>query len=150
MFGDMKFTFPALLLLPVEMWATILRYLDDKTLLSAALTSIRFMRVCKGDPILRKRVRAQMLLEKRLLRNATLDREMGITVIRNYAPNVINVNQNKIVAKKVLSIRIPSVERNPRMSYFTADIKDSRKVSGGKTKAKSSKRRVESYRTLRL
>ncbi|KAF5295213.1 hypothetical protein FQA39_LY19329 [Lamprigera yunnana] len=100
MFGDMKFTFPALLLLPVEMWATILRYLDDKTLLSAALTSKRFMRVCKGDPILRKRVRAQILLERRLLRNATLDREMGITVIRNYAPNVINVNQNKTVAKK--------------------------------------------------
>ncbi|KAF5299063.1 hypothetical protein FQA39_LY11609 [Lamprigera yunnana] len=150
MFGDMKFTFPALLLLPVEMWATILRYLDDRTLLSAALTSIRFMKVCKGDPILRKRVRAQILLERRLLRNATLDREMGITVIRNYAPNVINVNQNKIVAKKLLSIRIPSVERNPGMSYFTADTRIKKKVGGGKVKSKSSKRRVEPYRTIRL
>ncbi|KAF5286465.1 hypothetical protein FQA39_LY16293 [Lamprigera yunnana] len=150
MFSEMKFTFPALLLLPVEMWATILRYLDDKTLLSAALTSKRFMRVCKGDPILRKRVRAQILLERRLLRNATLDREMGITVIRNYAPNVINVNQNKTVAKKVLSIRIPSVERNPRMSYFTAYTKDSRNVDGCKVKTKSSKRRLEPYRTIRL
>ncbi|KAF5290945.1 hypothetical protein FQA39_LY14551 [Lamprigera yunnana] len=121
MFSDLKFTFPALLLLPVEMWATILRYLDDKTLLSAALTSKRFMRVCKGDPILRKRVSAQILLERRLLRNATLDREMGITVIRNYAPNVINVNQNKTVAKKVLSIRIPRVERNPVLRLCTSN-----------------------------
>ncbi|KAF5299065.1 hypothetical protein FQA39_LY11611 [Lamprigera yunnana] len=150
MFGDMKFTFPALLLLPVEMWATILRYLDDKTLLSAALTSKRFMRICKGDTTLRKRVRVQILLEKRLLRNATLDREMGITVIRNYAPNVINVNQNKTVTKKVLSIRIPSVARNPRMSYFTADTKDSKKVDDGKVKVKSSERRVKLYRTIRL
>ncbi|KAF5299057.1 hypothetical protein FQA39_LY11603 [Lamprigera yunnana] len=150
MFSDLKFTFPVLLLLPVEMWSTILRYLDDETLLSAVLTSKRFMRVCKGDPKLRKRIRGQILIERRLLRNATLDREMGITVLRNYVPSVINVNQKKTVLIQKLSVRIPRVEENHRTSPFTAGHKDSWKIGCENRRMKSSKRSVESYKTIRL
>ncbi|KAF5299059.1 hypothetical protein FQA39_LY11605 [Lamprigera yunnana] len=150
MFSDLKFTFPTLLLLPVEMWATILRYLDDEILLSAGLTSKRFMRVCKGDPKLRKRIRDQILLERRLLRNAALDRDMGITVLRNYVPSVINVNQKKTVLIKKLPFRIPRVEEIHRTSLFTAGHKDSWKIGCEKRRMKSSKKRVESYKTIRL
>ncbi|KAF5299058.1 hypothetical protein FQA39_LY11604 [Lamprigera yunnana] len=150
MFSDLKFTFPVLLLLPVEMWANILRYLDDVTLLSAALTSKRFMRVCKGDPILRKRIRAQILLERQLLRSATLDRDLGITVLRNYVPSATNVNQKKTVLIKKLSIRIPRMEENHRTSPFTAGYKDSWKIGRENRRMKSSKRREESYKTIRL
>ncbi|KAF5294118.1 hypothetical protein FQA39_LY13489 [Lamprigera yunnana] len=150
MFTDLKFTYPVFLLLPVEMWAVILGYLDDETLLSAALTSKRFMKVCKGDPILRKRIIAQIVLERRFLRGATLDRDMCITVLRNYVPSVINVNQKKTVLIKKLTIKIPRVDENHPTSYFKAGHNNSSKIGCEKRHMKSSKKRVESYKTIRL
>ncbi|KAF5299060.1 hypothetical protein FQA39_LY11606 [Lamprigera yunnana] len=143
MFGDMTFMFLALLMLPVEMWVTIFRYLDNKTLLSTALASKRFMGVCKGDPILRRRVRTQILLE-----NRALGREMGVAIIYNYVPGVTYVDQNKLAIIERLPIL--RIQQNSRLNYFTVDTKDSRRIGGGKQSKKSSKFRSNPYKCLRL
>ncbi|KAL3266782.1 hypothetical protein HHI36_010940 [Cryptolaemus montrouzieri] len=44
-------------LLPVELIALIFRYLDDDCLLNVFSTSRRWAAICRGDPILRNRIR---------------------------------------------------------------------------------------------
>lgn len=52
--------------LPVELAQHILRQLDAESLVRAALTSRQWMSICKGDPLLRKRVRRQLRKERRV------------------------------------------------------------------------------------
>ncbi|XP_063239635.1 uncharacterized protein LOC134540684 [Bacillus rossius redtenbacheri] len=51
--------------LPVEIAQMILRQLDSKSLLAAALVSRRWLQLCRSDAVLRGRVRRQLRREQR-------------------------------------------------------------------------------------
>ncbi|CAH1115265.1 unnamed protein product [Psylliodes chrysocephalus] len=74
--------------LPVEMWSTILRYLDPLSLLNVAKSTPYLLDVCQGDPILRKQLQRGLKEEKNL----------AIDLIAN--PRKILIAKRRLLAKK--------------------------------------------------
>ncbi|KAJ8985441.1 hypothetical protein NQ317_017073 [Molorchus minor] len=79
--------------LPVEMWCFILRYLDPRSLLAGVRVHKSWLRVCRGDPILKKRLRLALEEEKTVRWNMILDPRLSLKISRelpaeNYRPNV--------------------------------------------------------------
>ncbi|KAJ8917705.1 hypothetical protein NQ315_005154 [Exocentrus adspersus] len=117
--------------LPVEMWSTILRLLDLKSLLAAARADKTWMAVCQGDPVLRKKLRQAIYEEREQVKNFMLDPGQSAKVTR-LVPSTKNFAEN---LKKVV-FTCPK----PREEFFP-DLK--RNVGSAKRKApnKSSRRR---------
>ncbi|KAB0797077.1 hypothetical protein PPYR_08071, partial [Photinus pyralis] len=70
--------------------------LDDKSLLNAALASKYFMKICKGDPVLRRRIRRRIMDEQKMWREVATNVNIGVEVIRSqtsqpFARNVKNM-----------------------------------------------------------
>ncbi|KAJ8977388.1 hypothetical protein NQ317_001989, partial [Molorchus minor] len=79
--------------LPVEMWCFILRYLDPRSLLAGVRVHKSWLGVCRGDPVLKKRLRLALEEEKTVRRNMILDPRLSLKISRelpaeNYRPNV--------------------------------------------------------------
>ncbi|KAJ3628864.1 hypothetical protein MTP99_013302 [Tenebrio molitor] len=68
--------------LPVELWALILRFLDPASLLIAARSNTHWSSICKGDPVLRTKVRRQLALERQRYQEEMLNPGRLITVKR--------------------------------------------------------------------
>ncbi|KAJ8919300.1 hypothetical protein NQ315_003884 [Exocentrus adspersus] len=113
--------------LPLEMWSTILRLLDLKSLLVAVRTDKTWMAVCRGDPVLRKRLSQAVRQEELYTKKFMLDPGLSAKVVRqvpstkNYAPNL----------KKIVTS-----QPKPTMEFFL-DSKTSRAATKRKAPTKS-------------
>ncbi|KAJ3656175.1 hypothetical protein Zmor_015271 [Zophobas morio] len=68
--------------LPVEIWVIILRCLDPRSLVTATRSVDRWERITRGDPVLSKTLKKQLLLEKRTRREEMLIRGLVIFINR--------------------------------------------------------------------
>ncbi|KAK5641457.1 hypothetical protein RI129_010004 [Pyrocoelia pectoralis] len=150
MFSLITFSLPALCVLPVEMLAEIFRYLDDKSLLNTALASKYFMKICKGDPTLRRRIRRRIIEEKRIWRDVVMNAKMDVSIIRDESSKVFGRNLKKTVTIRPISIRNHQKIDTPKAKTFDLGSLDARRKGGGKLKVNnSSKVRVKPYNSLR-
>ncbi|KAJ4427895.1 hypothetical protein ANN_23903 [Periplaneta americana] len=64
--------------LPVELAIIILRNLDPRSLLSAAMVNKRWLSLCRADSVLRERIRQQIVTERqeRLKFTVTVERDI--------------------------------------------------------------------------
>ncbi|KAK4876920.1 hypothetical protein RN001_009426 [Aquatica leii] len=143
MYSLLGYTFSTLIFLPVEMLVNILRFLDDKSLLNAAFSSKRFMSVCKGDPVLRKRVRSYIRKEKQLFKKSTLNAKLQVEITRHDQPRLFGRNQKKVVTVNKLIFPRPSFTEKPTAKYFTVSESDNRPSGGGKLRNKCKDRLVQ-------
>ncbi|KAJ3649212.1 hypothetical protein Zmor_020966 [Zophobas morio] len=68
--------------LPVELWASILRCLDPSSLLTATRSSDLWKRIAQRDPVLKKTVKNQLVLEKRRRREEMLNPGLLLSITR--------------------------------------------------------------------
>ncbi|KAF5269223.1 hypothetical protein FQR65_LT02524 [Abscondita terminalis] len=129
------------------MLARVLRYLDDRSLINAAFATKRFMSVCKGDPILRKRITEIVLRQKRLHQQAAMNVHYGVEIMRSDVSHIFGTNQGKKVRAVVQEPVIP--HHVSRRNSFSRTFEDHRKRGGGKLRNKC-KKRAEPYKTIRL
>ncbi|KAK4876921.1 hypothetical protein RN001_009427 [Aquatica leii] len=149
MYSLLDYTFSTLMFLPVEMLVNILRFLDDKSLFNAAFSSKRFMSVCKGDPVLRRRVRSFIRKEQQLFKKSTLNAKLQVEIIRQDQPQLFNRNQKKVVTVGKLIFPRPSFTEKPTAKYFTLSESDNRPSGGGKLRKKC-KDRLVPYKVIRF
>ncbi|KAJ3650257.1 hypothetical protein Zmor_021955 [Zophobas morio] len=97
---DVEFALPNL---PVEIWAIILRCLDPSSLLTAVSSNDLWKHIAQGDPVLRKTIKDQRVLEKRRRREEMLNPGLLISVTRNGPGGVFGPNGTKIVRRQVLA-----------------------------------------------
>ncbi|KAJ3641469.1 hypothetical protein Zmor_027976 [Zophobas morio] len=83
--------------LPVEIWANILRCLDPSSLLTAARSNDLWDRITQGDPVLRKTVRDQLVLEKRRRREEMLNPGLLLSITRNGSGRLFGSNASTIL-----------------------------------------------------
>ncbi|KAK5639461.1 hypothetical protein RI129_011953 [Pyrocoelia pectoralis] len=143
MFTLLGFSFPVLLLLPVEMLAEVFRNLDSESLVNVMLSSTYFMKVCKGDPILRRRVRAQLLLQRHTLKQTIMNPNYGLAIFREGGPKMFGKNVVKTIQRRKLSVQTPNYADSRGAQSFSVE---SRKFGGGKVRTKTSTVRVEPYK----
>ncbi|KAB0791311.1 hypothetical protein PPYR_03111 [Photinus pyralis] len=134
------------------MLAETFRYLDDKSLLNAALASKYFMKICKGDPVLRRRIRKRIIEERKMWREAVTNAKMGVDVMREETPQPFARNVKKVVKIRQLHIRrhaeLNSLEQTAMP--FDLGVVGSRSNGGGKLKTrKNHKVRAEPYNAIR-
>ncbi|KAB0796405.1 hypothetical protein PPYR_10466 [Photinus pyralis] len=150
MFSLIAFSLPALCVLPVEMLAEIFRYLDDKSLLNAALASKYFMKICKGDPVLRRRIRKRIVEEKKIWREIVTNARMGVDVIREETSQPFARNVKKVVEIRPLHFRRPAEQETLKAVPFELGVVGSRRNGGGKLRVKKNhKVRAEPYNAIR-
>ncbi|KAK4882140.1 hypothetical protein RN001_005459 [Aquatica leii] len=142
MYSLIDYSFSTLLFLPVEMLVNILRFLDDKSLLNAAFSSKRFMRICKEDPLLRRRIRSYIRKEKQLIKQSTVNAKLQLEIIRHDQPQLFGRNQNKIVTVKKLNCLRFSSTAQPIAKHFAVSEPDNRPSGGGKLRTKCKDRLV--------
>ncbi|KAK4882139.1 hypothetical protein RN001_005458 [Aquatica leii] len=133
----------------VEMLVNILRFLDDKSLLNAAFSSKRFMRICKEDPLLRRRIRSYIRKEKQLIKQSTVNAKLQLEIIRHDQPQLFGKNQNKIVTVKKLNCLRFSSTAQPIAKHFAVSEPDNRPSGGGKLRTKC-KDRLVPYKVIRF
>ncbi|KAJ8917442.1 hypothetical protein NQ315_005489 [Exocentrus adspersus] len=99
--------------LPVELWSTILRLLDLKSLLAAARTDRTWMAVCQGDPVLKKRLRRAVHEEEQEMQKFMLDPGLSTRVVRQVpASKSYAANLRKIVTSCPKPIRQDFVQES--------------------------------------
>ncbi|KAF5299033.1 hypothetical protein FQR65_LT09496 [Abscondita terminalis] len=133
-----------LLLLPVEMLVAALRYLDDKSLVNAVFASKRFLSVCKGDPVLRKRMREYVTRQKNKYREMGVNMQLRVEIIRIDMKKYFGQHQNKnmqVMAQTHSTIQHHHV---PRAKSVSRTFEDDRKKEGGKIR-ENCKKRVKPY-----
>ncbi|KAK9890419.1 hypothetical protein WA026_010508 [Henosepilachna vigintioctopunctata] len=94
----------SLRLLPPEVISTIFRYLDPDSLFNAFQTCTRWTEICRGDPVLRMRIRQRILQIREQRRRVLLDPSTGVVVERMEPTTMFQRNKQHL--KKV------SVARN--------------------------------------
>ncbi|XP_063920766.1 uncharacterized protein LOC135135602 [Zophobas morio] len=87
--------------LPVELWAIILRCLDPSSLLAAARSNDLLKQIAQGDPVLRKTIKDQRVLEKRRRREEMLNPGLLISITRDGPGKLFGSNATKIVQRQV-------------------------------------------------
>ncbi|KAJ3659090.1 hypothetical protein Zmor_010797 [Zophobas morio] len=83
--------------LPVELWASILKCLDPSSLLTAARSNDLWERITQGDPVLRKSVKDQLVLEKRRRREEMLNPGLLLSVTRKGSGRLFGSNASKVL-----------------------------------------------------
>lgn len=126
--------------LPVEISSIILRMLDEESLVNAALVNRSWSRICRGDPVLRRRVRRKLRKNRRMQRETTLDPSRGVKVIRSGPKSLFNTNAIKIV--KIKKLTGLEDERNA----FTKK----QKQIGPIRRYTNSEARVKPYKVIRI
>ncbi|KAJ8923340.1 hypothetical protein NQ315_001898 [Exocentrus adspersus] len=126
--------------LPVEMWSTILRLLDLKSLLAAARTDKTWMAVCQGDPVLRKKLSQAIREEELYVKKFMLDPGLSAKILRQ-VPSTKNYASN--LKKIVIS------QPKPTMEFFS-DWKTSRAAMKRKAPTKSRRRDNNKFCPYRL
>ncbi|KAJ3645871.1 hypothetical protein Zmor_023494 [Zophobas morio] len=89
-----EFALPSL---PVELWARILRCLDPASLLTAARSIDLWKRIIQGDPVLRRTVRHQKVLEKRRRRDEMLNPGLLLFITRDESGRLFGSNATKVL-----------------------------------------------------
>lgn len=85
--------------LPVEMVALIFRYLDPASLMKAAKVCSRWMDICRGDPVLRRRLRMQLKEEEKMRRELMVNPGLAVEVQRVTEEKMFHPNAVKIVKR---------------------------------------------------
>ncbi|KAJ8927387.1 hypothetical protein NQ314_020162, partial [Rhamnusium bicolor] len=85
-------------ILPVEMWSIIFRLLDTKSLLAGARSHKLWLNVCRGDPILRRRLHFALKEEKNYFHNMIINPKMVTTVSRKLPSRKYGTNVQKSVS----------------------------------------------------
>lgn len=108
--------------LPTELCANILRFTDSESLLNAVLVNRSWMRVCKGDPVLRKRIRMQIQETLHLQEEILMNPSRTVNVSRSKPGKIFGKNVVKIVTKRKLPVGIttkndgePKVKKRKQM-----------------------------------
>ncbi|KAJ3649213.1 hypothetical protein Zmor_020967 [Zophobas morio] len=83
--------------LPVELWASILRCLDPSSLLNATRSNDLWERIAQGDPVLRKTVKDQLVLEKRRRREEMLNPGLSFSTTREGSGRLFGSNASKVL-----------------------------------------------------
>ncbi|KAJ8961259.1 hypothetical protein NQ318_008943, partial [Aromia moschata] len=92
-------SFPVLELLPVEMWCFILRYLDPRSLLTGVQTHKSWLPVCRGDPVLRTKLKLALEEEKKMTRDMILNPRLSVRISRDVQSGNFRPNVKKSIAK---------------------------------------------------
>ncbi|KAJ3645870.1 hypothetical protein Zmor_023493 [Zophobas morio] len=87
--------------LPVELWTIILRCLDPTSLLTAVSSNDLWKYIAQGDPVLRKTIKDQRVLEKRRRREEMLNPGLLISVTTSGPGGVFGPNTTKTVQRQV-------------------------------------------------
>ncbi|KAL3289840.1 hypothetical protein HHI36_023239 [Cryptolaemus montrouzieri] len=104
--------------LPVEIIAMIFRYLDDSSLFSAFSSCQRWAEICRGDPILRRRLRGYVKKVRQERERVFLNPSTGVEIIRAEPTPMfgrnINCNKRIKVEKNVLPkmVRVPKIKKD--------------------------------------
>ncbi|KAJ3662526.1 hypothetical protein Zmor_006871 [Zophobas morio] len=84
--------------LPVELWTIILRCLDPTSLLTAARSNDLWKQIAQGDPVLRKTIKDQRVLEKRRRREEMLSPGLLLSITRD-GPNATKIVRRQVPAR---------------------------------------------------
>ncbi|KAL3289829.1 hypothetical protein HHI36_023220 [Cryptolaemus montrouzieri] len=101
--------------LPIEIIAMILRYLDDSSLFSAFLTCRRWAEVCRGDPILRRRIRNHVKNIRKERERVILNPSTGIEIVRTENTSIFERNRSNNKQIKVERDILPQMVRLPKI-----------------------------------
>ncbi|KAK9872756.1 hypothetical protein WA026_019538 [Henosepilachna vigintioctopunctata] len=85
-------------LLPPEVISTIFRCLDPDSLINAFQTCTRWNEICRGDPVLRMRIRQRILQIREQKRRVLLDPSAGV-VVERVGPTTMFQRNNKHLKK---------------------------------------------------
>ncbi|KAK9872760.1 hypothetical protein WA026_019542 [Henosepilachna vigintioctopunctata] len=85
-------------LLPPEVISTIFRCLDPDSLINAFQTCTRWNEICRGDPVLRMRIRQRILQIREQKRRVLLDPSAGV-VVKRVGPTTMFQRNNKHLKK---------------------------------------------------
>ncbi|KAJ3655723.1 hypothetical protein Zmor_014843 [Zophobas morio] len=96
--ADVEFALPNL---PVELWAIILRCLDPPSLLTAVSSNDLWKHIAQGDPVLRKTIKDQRMLDKRRRREEMLNPGLLISLTTSGPGGVFGPNTTKIVRRQI-------------------------------------------------
>ncbi|KAL3266781.1 hypothetical protein HHI36_010939 [Cryptolaemus montrouzieri] len=127
-------------LLPVELIALIFRYLDDDSLLNVFSTSRRWAAICRGDPILRNRIRNHVREIQKERRRVVLNPSIGVEVIRT-EPTMMFATNN--ISNKRVTVKRDILPRNVRLPKLNKE------VSGGPIRSKTNGCSGKGYYTRR-
>ncbi|KAJ3649214.1 hypothetical protein Zmor_020967 [Zophobas morio] len=112
--------------LPVELWASILRCLDPSSLLNATRSSDLWERIAQGDPVLRKTVKDQLVLEKRRRREEMLNPGLLLSITRERSGSLFGSNAGKVVRRQ-FSVQVPVEFQEKRKRRQNKDVGPLRK-----------------------
>ncbi|KAL3289833.1 hypothetical protein HHI36_023224 [Cryptolaemus montrouzieri] len=126
--------------LPIEIIAMIFRYLDDSSLFSAFLTCRRWTEVCRGDPILRRRIRNHVKKIRKERERVFLNPSIGVEIVRVEITSIFERNRSNNKQIKVKRDILPQMVRVP---------KTKKEIYGGPIRSKSDVRHSP-YKRLRL
>ncbi|KAJ8968055.1 hypothetical protein NQ314_002494 [Rhamnusium bicolor] len=85
-------------ILPVEMWSTIFRFLDSKSLLAVARSHKLWLSVCRGDTVLRQRLHSALKEEKNYFHNVLVNPKISTSVSRKFPSRKYGFNVQKFVS----------------------------------------------------
>ncbi|KAJ8946401.1 hypothetical protein NQ318_011809 [Aromia moschata] len=100
-------------LLPVELCCIILRYLDPRSLLASVRAHKSWTAMCRGDPVLRQRLRSALREERELLRKTIIDPRVTMTISRDVATGTYRRNVKKSVTTKTNIYTILPIDDDP-------------------------------------
>ncbi|KAJ8964996.1 hypothetical protein NQ314_004394 [Rhamnusium bicolor] len=82
--------------------AANVRYLDPKSLLAGARSHKLWLNVCRGDPVLRKRLQVAAKEEENYLHNMIVNPRMLSSVSRQFPSKEYGINVNFATGRAVL------------------------------------------------
>ncbi|KAJ8964491.1 hypothetical protein NQ314_004778 [Rhamnusium bicolor] len=126
-------------ILPVEMWSTIFRFLDTKSLLAAARSHKLWLNVCRGDPVLRRRLHCSLKEEKNYFHNVIVNPKISTCVTREFPSRKYGINVQKSVSNCGDYVHV-LCEKKPLLSYTEKHI------IGKRTNKLYNKKRYSPYR----
>lgn len=107
--------------LPVEVSSGIFRYLDQKSLLQAAGVCKRWKDICKGDIVLRRRIRKQLRKERQERIRAYLQPSRSVQITRELPGSALG-RRNGPGGMEVAGLRVeyelPKAYRRPEARKF--------------------------------
>ncbi|XP_056640300.1 uncharacterized protein LOC130447484 [Diorhabda sublineata] len=86
--------------LPVELWITILRLLDPKSLLATTRADVRWRNICLGDCILRNRLQEILKMERRFALDTIIDPRKSVSTTRDNSEKTVftaNIAKKKMI-----------------------------------------------------
>lgn len=119
--------------------------------MNAARTSRRWMAICRGDPVLRVRVRSQLKKLVEWRRQALLDPRMAVTVHRMQEKRLFHTNVEKVVTRNMEFERQRELYQRtqPVARVFSIEDKYAGRSGAGKEKRLRNKYK-KPYRSMRL